>query len=229
MVGRGFRLSPATGKTECLVLDYGRNIERFGPIDCIKVTGERSNAKGEPLVKTCPRCRKLVHLSVMLCSDCGYEFPRKSEERKAHEAHAANAAILSGEVVVDTIPVSYAEYQVWEKRGAPPDAPKTVRVTYYSDILHTISEWLCPEHGGYARSKFERWWREHAHPDAPMPNKAEDVIEYNFMGMLRDVNSLTVRRVSGEKYPEIVGYELGGCRVDTLEDVQTEDYDDLPF
>ena len=37
MVGRGFRLSPETGKTECLVLDYGRNIERHGPIDMIKV------------------------------------------------------------------------------------------------------------------------------------------------------------------------------------------------
>lgn len=229
MIGRGFRLSPGTGKTECLVLDYGRNIERFGPIDCIKVTGDRPGAKGEPLVKTCPKCRKLVHLSIMLCSDCGYEFPRASEERKAHEAHAANAAILSGEVVVDTIPVSCTDYQIWEKRGAALNAPKTVRITYYSDMINSISEWICPEHSGYARVKFERWWHEHAHSDAPIPNKAEDVIEYNLMGMIRQVRTLTVRRVAGSKYPEIIGCELGECRVDTLEDVQTEDCDDLPF
>ena len=37
MVGRGFRLSPETGKTECLVLDYGKNVERFGPIDAVNV------------------------------------------------------------------------------------------------------------------------------------------------------------------------------------------------
>jgi DNA repair protein RadD len=31
--GRGTRLSPETGKTNCLVLDFGGNAERFGPID----------------------------------------------------------------------------------------------------------------------------------------------------------------------------------------------------
>ena len=31
MVGRGFRLSPETGKKNCLVLDYGDNILRHGP------------------------------------------------------------------------------------------------------------------------------------------------------------------------------------------------------
>lgn len=229
MVGRGFRLSPDTGKKECLVLDYGRNIERFGPIDCIKINGERPAARGEPLVKTCPKCRKLLPLAVMLCPGCGYEFPAKSEERRAHEAHAANAAILSGEVSVETCPVSHVEYQVWEKRGAPPDAPKTVRVTCYSDMIHSVSEWICPEHTGYAREKFLRWWSEHAHPDTPVPNSADDVIEYEFMGMLREVKSVTVRRVSGERYPQIVGYELGEARIDTTDDTQMEDYDDLPF
>lgn len=241
MVGRGFRLSPETGKKECLILDYGRNIERFGPIDLIGKGREPGTGNGErrgPLAKTCPKCQNLVGLPVMLCPECGFEFPRKDAERQLHEAQAARTAILSGEVTVETHDVSHVEYQVWEKRGAPPDAPKTVRVTYYFDMLHSVSEWLCPEHRGYARSKFERWWKEHGHAEAFIPNTADDVCELHFMGMIREVKSVTVRRVAGEKYPEVVGYDLGEYPLDrrgigngeqgTDED-GWEDYDDLPF
>ena len=234
MVGRGFRLSPETGKTECLVLDYGRNIERHGPIDMIRVK-EPGQGGGGPLAKECPNCRTIVNLPVMLCPTCGYQWPRKEPERKAHEANAAKAAILSGEVTIEKFPVKHTIYQVWEKRGAPPDAPKTVRVTYDIDYLTHYSEWLCPEHTGYARRKFEKWWREHAHPDCPMPRTAEEVCEHEFAGMLREVKEITVRFVSGQKYPEITGCELGDFPLVESgqntqgEELSDEDWDDIPF
>ena len=230
MVGRGFRLSPETGKTECLVLDYGRNIERHGPIDMIKVR-EPGQGGGGPLAKECPECRTIVNLSVMLCPTCGHQWPRKEPERQAHEASAAKAAILSGEVTVEKFPVMHTDYQVWEKRGAPPGSPRTVRVTYDVDYLTHYSEWLCPEHTGYARRKFEKWWREHAHPDCPMPRSAEEVCEHAFAGMLREVKVITVRFVTGQKYPEITGCETGDFPlVASGEDTQgEEDWDDIPF
>ena len=234
MVGRGFRLSPETGKTECLVLDYGHNIERHGPIDMIKVK-EPGQGGGGPLAKVCPQCQAIVNLPVMLCPECGYQWPRKEPERKAHEATAAKVGILSGEVTVEKFPVQHTTYQVWEKRGAPPDAPKTVRVTYDIDYLTHYSEWLCPEHTGYARRKFEKWWREHAHPDCPMPNTADEVCEHDFAGMMREVKEITVRFVSGEKYPEITGCELGDFPLMQSgqntqgEEATDEDWDDIPF
>ncbi len=236
MVGRGFRLSPETGKTECLVLDYGRNIERHGPIDMIRVK-EPGQGGGGPLAKECPNCRTIVNLPVMLCPTCGYQWPRKEPERKAHEATAAKAAILSGEVRIEKFSVMHTSYQVWEKYGAPPGSPKTVRVTYDIDYLTHYSEWLCPEHTGYARRKFEKWWREHAHPDCPMPRTAEEVCEHEFAGMLRDVKSITVRFVSGQKYPEVTGCELGDYAIDRRlaesnengEELSDEDWDDIPF
>ena len=234
MVGRGFRLSPEMGKTECLVLDYGRNIERHGPIDMIKVR-EPGQGGGGPLAKVCPQCQAIVNLPVMLCPDCGYQWPRKEAERKSHEATAAKAAILSGEVTIEKFPVKHAIYQVWEKRGAPPGSPKTVRVTYDIDYLTHYSEWLCPEHTGYARRKFEKWWREHAHPDCPMPRTAEEVCEHEFSGMLREVKEITVRFVSGQKYPEITGCELGEFPLVESgqntqgEELSDEDWDDIPF
>ena len=209
MIGRGFRLSPQTGKTECLVLDYGKNIERFGPIDMINVRDPQKATEGEPLVKECPKCQTLVRLPVMLCPECGYEFPRKEKEQRLHDERAANVGVISGEVVLDDFEVQHVDFCVWEKRGAPPDAPKTVRVTYYADMTTTFSEWLCPEHRGYARSKFERWWREHAAPECPMPRTAEEVCEHFFAGMVRPTRKITVRREAGKRYPEIVGCELG--------------------
>ena len=35
MVGRGFRLAP--GKQNCLVLDFGGNVLRHGPVDAIQI------------------------------------------------------------------------------------------------------------------------------------------------------------------------------------------------
>ena len=234
MVGRGFRLSPETHKTECLVLDYGRNIERHGPIDMIKVK-EPGQGGGGPLAKACPKCQTIVNLPVMLCPECGYQWPRKEPERKAHDGTAARVGILSGEVTTEKFPVMHTTYQVWEKRGAPPGSPKTVRVTYEVDYLTHYSEWLCPEHTGYARRKFERWWREHAHPDCPPPRTAEEVCEDEFTGLLREVKEITVRFVSGEKYPEVTGCELGDFSMNTRTEQERqeggddEDWDDIPF
>ena len=231
MIGRGFRLSPKTGKTECLVLDYGRNIERFGPIDMIDVKEPAHGGGGGPKAKPCPRCRTLLHPATMLCSACGFEFPRKERVVREHEEEAARIAILSGEVSVETFDVQRTEFRIWEKRGAPPGSPRTVRVTYWSDMLHGRSEWLCPEHTGFARAKFDKWWREHAAAGCPTPRTAEDVMEAEFMGLIRETRRITVRAVSGRRYPEIVGYELGGLphREGADDGEDSEDLKDLPF
>lgn len=247
MVGRGFRLSPETGKTECLVLDYGKNVERFGPIDLIgKGNGERTAGNGErgPLAKVCPKCRSLVPLSVMLCKDCGFEFPASEREKRTHEATADNAPILSGEIVLETYDVTDVTYQVWTKRDAREGDPRTVRVTYrcnagggsfYDLNSRYFSEWVCPEHTGYARSKFEKWWLARASGEFRMPDRAEDVCEADFMGFMRTVTRITVKRIAGKPYPEITGYEFGdfpersplGGQNETTEEY--DDFDDLPF
>ena len=68
MVGRGFRLFP--GKRDCLVLDFGRNILRHGPVDLLKVTGSKPEAGGEVAGKRVPampggHCGRLRPLSAM--------------------------------------------------------------------------------------------------------------------------------------------------------------------
>ena len=48
MVGRGTRLSPETGKQNCLVLDFGGNIGRHGPINRLNVSN-KEGGKGPPV------------------------------------------------------------------------------------------------------------------------------------------------------------------------------------
>lgn len=75
IVGRGLRLHDS--KTETLILDFGGNLDRFGPIDQA-TPAERK--KGPPKVQECPHCEKLVSFYAFKCPECSgqlREIPRK--------------------------------------------------------------------------------------------------------------------------------------------------------
>ena len=232
MIGRGFRLSPDTGKRECLVLDYGQNILRHGCADQISVRAPRAGGpKAPPPAKECPHCRTLMPASLMRCPGCGAEFAR-SGGSPSIDPTASTLGVLSGAVETVEHEVLGTSYRVWTKRDAPPGWPRTVRVDYRVDLLHSFSEWLCPEHSGYARRKFEKWWREHADGDAAPPRKAEDVCELAEMGALRRPLAVTVRITAGAPYPEVVGCRLGPSEMSERADALREsgaDADELPF
>ena len=67
-------------------------------------------------------------------------------------------------------------YEPHVKRNAEPGTPRTMRVDYEVAPTQYKSEWVCPEHTGYARSKFERWWRERACPDCPVSNTVDEAV-----------------------------------------------------
>lgn len=202
MCGRGFRLSPETGKTDCLILDYGGNIMRHGPLDMMRI-GDPRKGHGAPPCKECPECRSIVNAGVSVCPDCGHEFPRE-EHAPRHDAHAATQGILSGESSELECAVKDVFYCVHEKRGAAPDAPRTMRIDYLVSFTDFESEWVCPEHTGYARRKFEKWWRERS--GLPPPGTAQECVKIARSGALREPVSITVRSVAGQRFSEIVKY-----------------------
>lgn len=225
MVGRGFRLSPETGKTNCMVLDYGENILRHGPIDCIRVH-DKTPGHGDAPAKKCPECYALIHAAYSKCPECGFEFP-PSEHSKL-TANSSGEAILSGQVTFDDYEVMDVTYEVHAKRGQP-DAPKTLMVTYMIGFHQFKYEFVCPEHSGYARDKFVRWWKERAADGVPVPDTAKDAAEWAWMGALAEPTSIRVRSVSGEKYDRVVSWKLGPKPqgIAPKEDIGT--YDNCPF
>ena len=203
MVGRGFRLAP--GKRNSLVLDFGGNVLRHGPVDQIKVKGKPGAGSGDAPAKECPECHSVVAAGYSCCPDCGYQFP--STDRQSHDAKASEAGVLSGQVTTMTYRVSDVYYGVHTKRGATDDDPKTMRVDYKVGWHEYKSEWVCFEHQGYARQKAVAWWKRRS-PD-PVPDTAEHAVELAQSGALATTIAITVRNVAGEPYERIIDYELG--------------------
>jgi DNA repair protein RadD len=202
MVGRGFRLDPS--KADCLVLDFGGNILRHGPVDALQVD-DRAGGNGEAPAKECPQCQAVIHAAYATCPECGHAFP--PPEREKHDHQASTAGILSGEVTETEYTVTEVYYSVHHKRDAPEDHPRTLRIDYRCGFNDYHSEWVCPEHTGYARNKFEAWWR--ARSNEPFPDSAEEAVELAEAGALAPTLAITVRSVAGEKFDRISDYQLG--------------------
>lgn len=227
MVGRGFRLHP--GKDNCLVLDFGGNVLRHGPVDqlTIKTPG---NGNGHAPVKECPECHEIIYAGYAKCPDCGFDF--EPPNRQKHEATATDAGILSGETTRTQYEVSDVLYAVHVKRDAPPDAPRTMRVEYRVGFNQYKSEWVCFEHEGYARAKAEAWWR--ARSSEAIPHDVDEAVELAEAGALAKTLTITVEQKPGEKYDRIVAYQLGAKppRLESPEDLPEYEWaseQDLPF
>jgi len=203
MVGRGFRLHP--GKSDCLVLDFGGNVLRHGPVDQLRVDGVGSDGTGPAPAKECPQCHEIIAAGYAQCPACGHIFP--SPERRAHDGTATSEGILSDQASRTEYEVEETFYAVHVKRDAPPDAPRTLRVDYRIGFNHYVSEWVCFEHDGYARQKAVQWWR--ARSNEPVPDTIEQAVELADMGALAPTLAITVIHKPGDKYDRIVGYKLG--------------------
>jgi DNA repair protein RadD len=144
MCGRGFRLHP--GKRDCLVLDFGGNVLRHGPVDEITIREPNGPGNGQAPAKECPGCQALIAAGYAICPLCGHVFP--PPERQKHDAKASEAGILSGQVTTTVYQVQDAFYGIHTKRGADDSAPKTLRVDYKVGWQQFKSEWICFEHEG---------------------------------------------------------------------------------
>lgn len=227
--GRGFRLH--ANKKDCLVLDFGGNALRHGPVDSLKIKGQNSKgAAGAAPAKECPACSTVISAGHMICPQCGHEFER---ERSTHDTAAGTAGVLKGQVSVTTYPVSEVTYAIHVKRNAPEGAPRSMRVDYRIGLNRWQSEWICIEHSGFARNKAVQWWRRRSH--APVPATVDDAVGMADAGALAPATMITVRRVAGEEFDRISDYELGAIPPALESDVPATvpEYvpadDDLPF
>ncbi len=197
MVGRGMRTSP--GKTDCLVLDFGGNIERHGPIDDLRVSTRRGS-KGDgvalpPPAKECPDCRTIVSVFARACPECEHAWVLG--EKAPHEAAASDAAILTADIEPEWMEVQSAWYLRHEKL----DRPTSLRVEYNCG-LRMICEWVCIEHKGYARAQAEKWF---AARGMATPASVDEAIA---LESLIPVPTRVLVRRDG-KFDRVINYEFG--------------------
>ena len=218
MVGRGFRLHP--GKADCLILDFGGNVMRHGPVDAIRVADPNS-VPGEAPAKECPDCHELIHAAYAVCPECGHTFPPRQHAK--HQAVASDEDVVTGQngAARHDHSVTEVAYRIHYKRDNPQAKP-TMRVEYQCGFNRWVREWICLEHalGGYARQKAEAWWKRRSND--PVPDSVEEAVDLAEAGALANTLRITVEKKPGDQWERIVSHELGE------KPPRLESNDDLP-
>jgi DNA repair protein RadD len=221
IVGRGLRTHPS--KSDCLVLDFGSNIERHGSIDAIDYGRQRDRKSGSKAEsdRICPNCTQSIPKDERVC-ECGFEFPHREPN---HDTRADLEAEIISTSEPETYTVSGASCTRHEKEGKLP----SLRITYSleeANMPFGLSEWICIEHEGFARKKAEEWWRQHS--SEPCPVLIDEAIDLFRRGWVAIPRLVTARREG--KYWRVVAREIDeipvGVSVDEFEQQSNEE---VPF
>ena len=144
MAGRGLRIAP--GKTDCLILDFAGVVAMHGPLTDVQMP-QPGKSTGEAPVKACPECAELIHLSLMVCPECGYEFPQRDRTRwlKLH----ADDILGTSERRMDV-----ARWN-WCRHVSRASGAAMLRVNYYARAIsdEPVTEYYPVMHDGYAGRK----------------------------------------------------------------------------
>lgn len=229
MCGRGFRLHP--GKENCLVLDYGGNIERHGPLDSPRY-GQKSvkegTGDGKAPTKVCVNCLSPAPIGALVCEKCGLKF--LTDDAPRHEGQAdQDARILSRPAPPPEWRSVTSIYMSEHRSRKNPDGVPTLRVDYMCDNdMLPISEWVCIEHEGFARQKAITWWNLRS--QALFPGSVEEAIDAWGHGMLADTRRILVGQdPKNPRFDRIVKYDLGP--IPTADEWRMDDADleEIPF
>ena len=146
MVGRSMR--PFPFKENALLLDYGSNVIRHGPIDAVDPVKTKDILNCEPKappLKECFNCRVILHARTMVCPACGYKFPVDAP----HGTEAYDGAVLAGQEKPFIVEVK----EQWISRHKKQGGKDSVKVAFYDSIEKEYALWLALDHGGYASEK----------------------------------------------------------------------------
>ena len=144
MAGRGMRLKSHTD--HCLVLDFAGAVSQHGPVTQVIPPSKKGNKPGDAPVKTCPNddCMELVHISVMVCPACGYEWPKIEKKVTLHNEDIMGVHPLELNVTAWT----------WNTHHSAQSGKEMLRVKYYGGLSDpTVIEYLPVTHDGFAGDK----------------------------------------------------------------------------
>jgi DNA repair protein RadD len=158
MVGRGLRKSE--GKEDCLILDYGKNIERHGAINAMQVHKRKTgrNEKPATIVRECPQCGELIGIREKVCPVCKYEFPAPELNI---ETQASEKAVIDESETIDftVVKAEYTEPRYGKEEHAN---DRYIQVIYtVKESLKKYSYFLGVEYGGYSQTKVKKWVEQH--------------------------------------------------------------------
>lgn len=206
---RGTRPSPATGKINCLGLDFARNVRNLGPINdpVIPRKPNGTGKAGDAPIRICEKCSMYNHPSYKYCGGgkntneakqnggCGNEF---TFENKIFADFGTEEFIklASEEPIIEWFNVAAVFYGKHEKAGSNPSMKVTYACGYQS-----FNEWVCLEHSGLAKRNAHDWWKQrHA---AEPPVTTDDALK-----LINEFRMpLKIKVHLNTKYPQILACE----------------------
>jgi len=191
-------------KPSCLVMDFAGLVRKHGPVDRVEPKAP-TKGSGDAPVKMCPnlvggvRCDELVHISVMVCPCCDYEFPPNEESKIT--ATAAAEPILSTEKPWFPVLGRAFAFHPAKAEGKLP----TVKATYEVEG-RKVNEWLCPAHEGFPKGKADRYWLAHG-GKRPFPKSVDEFLDR--AEELSWTAEVQLDFAKNPKYPDVVAYRSG--------------------
>lgn len=196
MAGRGMRI--CEDKQNCLLLDFGGNLERHGTIPEIRGHREKqSKGDGTAPGKTCPQCEFFCHAALLECPECGFEFD--PPERKGATVDAAGRDPLK-------IPIETLEVKSWDwtyHKALKSEYP-VLRVTYYckdsnlgglfSKKIEEFLPFVSPKYG--ATKICESWLLKHKRFDKITVKGWTDMIKH---GLTNGTHSVAWHEMYNQK------------------------------
>jgi DNA repair protein RadD len=182
----------------------------------VRGKGKKSTDAKAP-VKICPTCQTAVATGVRNCPECDYQWEFES---KKHAAVASSARVMSTEPVEPTtLPVLSVSYHRHSKAGSP----DSFRIDYRYGPFDKVSDWLCFEHKGQARTMAEIKWRKISYPGSSIPRDVGDALdniddlkppvsvvvreEGKYLRVVRVIHDSAPRQTVNEKKLECEWYE----------------------
>ena len=190
-------------KQDCMVLDFGGNTKRLGPINDPVLPAKKGKKTGDAPVKLCEAvngngkiCDTWIHASLKFCPECGNEFIFKT---KIKQGASTDELIKSDLPIVEEFIVDHITFAIHTKIDKPP----MMKVSYYSG-LKVFTDYVCFEHEGYALMKAKKWWK--ARTDLDFPKNTNEGLR-----QAESIDLATSLRVwTNKKYPEIMEYDFTG-------------------
>lgn len=146
MAGRGLRV--AKGKRDCLVMDFGGNVRRHGPITAVQPPRKaRKGEGGEAPTKDCPQCDEICAASARACPACGHVFPVVEKPM-----------VLADDDIMGIEPQDLAVTGwMWRKHTSRTSGKDMLQVRYYGSLADpVVTEYLPVMHEGYGGDKARR-------------------------------------------------------------------------
>lgn len=171
MAGRGMRV--AEGKKDCLVLDFAGVVETHGPITNIRTPSRAGDGTGDAPVKVCENCNEIVHISVMICPNCGHPFPEKAKPK---------LSLRDDDIMGESGHEMLVTEWRWREHISKASGNKMLALTYYGQLADPpVTEYLPVLNPGYAGSKAMQLLHniaQRADAKLSLINQASDPLKY---------------------------------------------------